>query len=75
MLFDSFSVNASGLDRHGFEKICPAIVQQIESKACSEEESDSKEEVQQGNEKSKGGYRCKDLEFTNLANKVVKQKY
>ena len=58
MLFRSFSVNASGLDRHGFEKICPAIVQQIESKACSKKESDSKEEVKEKNDKAQGGYRC-----------------
>ena len=58
MLFDSFSANTSGLDRHGFEKICPAIVQQIESKACSEEEIAPTEKVKHKNDKAQGGYRC-----------------
>ena len=64
MLFRSFSVNASGLDGHGFEKICPAIVQQIESKACSEEESVSKEQVKEKNDKAQGGYRCIEMAYT-----------
>lgn len=33
-LFESFSVDANGLNQRGFERICPAIVEQIESKAC-----------------------------------------
>lgn len=33
-LFESFSVDADGLNQGTFERICPAIVEQIESKAC-----------------------------------------
>lgn len=33
-LFESFSVDANGLNKEKFERICPAIVEQIESKAC-----------------------------------------
>ena len=33
-LFDIFLVNSSGVNKGGFEKICPAIVQQMDSKSC-----------------------------------------
>ncbi|CAH3142152.1 unnamed protein product [Porites evermanni] len=42
-LFVSFSIDSSGLNQDSFERICPAIVQQIESEACtvkSEEEDE-----------------------------------
>jgi len=44
-LFESFSVDSSGLNLDKFEKVCPAIVQQIESKACLDESEDTKEDV------------------------------
>ena len=46
-LFDSFSVDASGLNEYEFEKVCPAIVQQIESKACLDEIEETKEDARQ----------------------------
>ncbi|KAJ7381160.1 hypothetical protein OS493_004759 [Desmophyllum pertusum] len=39
-LLDSFSVDSNGLNPGKFEKICPAIVQQIESKACLVDEEE-----------------------------------
>ena len=51
-LFDAFSVNASGLNEDKFQKVCPAIVQQIESKACVDEseehDEDTKENASRG---------------------------
>ena len=46
-LFESFSVDSSGLNLDKFEKICPAIVQQIESKACLDEIEETKEDARQ----------------------------
>ncbi|XP_068721180.1 metal cation symporter ZIP14-like isoform X1 [Montipora capricornis] len=43
-LFESFSVDASGLNPRTFERICPALVEQIESKACLLEKPDNIEE-------------------------------
>jgi len=43
-LFESFSVDSSGLNLDKFEKVCPAIVQQIESKACLDESEEHEED-------------------------------
>ena len=48
-LFESFSVDSNGLNLDKFEKVCPAIVQQIESNACLDENEDMKEDVKQSN--------------------------
>lgn len=47
-LFEAFSIDSNGLNPEKFEKICPAVVEQIESKACllendEEEEGDGKQ--------------------------------
>ena len=46
-LLESFSVDSNGLNLDKFEKVCPAIVQQIESKACGDESEGTKEDVKQ----------------------------
>ena len=46
-LLESFSVDSNGLNLDKFEKVCPAIVQQIESKACLDESEDTKEDAKQ----------------------------
>jgi len=48
VLFDSFAVDSNGLNPEKFEKICPALVEQIESKAClvEKEEEDKKDTTQ-----------------------------
>ena len=43
VLFDSFSIESNRLNQNSFEKICPAIVQQIESKSCESGKEDSGE--------------------------------
>lgn len=53
VLFESFSVDSDGLNPAKFEKICPALVEQIESKACvvekeEEDEEDAKQSKSQG---------------------------
>lgn len=54
VLFDSFNIDNSGLNPTKFQKICPAIVEQIESKACIEEgDKGEKEEVKQGKTQGK----------------------
>lgn len=56
VLFESFSVDSDGLNPEKFEKICPALVEQIESKACLvENEEEVKEDTKQS--KSQGWYR------------------
>ena len=48
MLFESFSVDSGGLNPEKFETICPAIVEQIESKACLvEKDKEDEEDVRQ----------------------------
>ncbi|KAL9979048.1 hypothetical protein ACROYT_G016640 [Oculina patagonica] len=47
VIFESFSVGSSGLNPEKFEKICPAMVQQIESKACLIEADEKNEDVKQ----------------------------
>ncbi|XP_020601776.1 zinc transporter ZIP14-like [Orbicella faveolata] len=44
VLFESFSVDSNGLNPEKFEKICPALVEQIESKACLVEKEVEEEE-------------------------------
>lgn len=44
-LLSSFSIDSNGLDPQDFERICPAIVEQIESKACVLESDMEKEET------------------------------
>ena len=44
VLFESFSVDSDGLNPEKFEKICPALVEQIESKACLVEKEEEDEE-------------------------------
>ena len=41
VLFESFSIELKRLNQNSFERICPAIVQQIESKSCESGEEDS----------------------------------
>ena len=54
-LFSSFSIDSSGLNQESFEKICPAIVEQIESEACAvKSEEEDEEEITQS--KTKGKY-------------------
>ena len=52
-LFDSFSVDASGLNEYKFEKVCPAIVQQIESKACVDESEENEEDTTENDARGK----------------------
>ena len=52
-LFDSFSVDDSGLNEKKFEKVCPAIVQQIESKACLDESEENEEETKENASRGK----------------------
>lgn len=55
VLFESFSVDSNGLNPEKFEKICPALVEQIESKACLvEKEVEEEEDTTQS--KSQGWY-------------------
>ncbi|CAH3189728.1 unnamed protein product [Porites lobata] len=44
VLFDSFSIESNRLNQTSFERICPAIVQQIESKSCESGKEDSGDE-------------------------------
>jgi len=54
-LFESFSVDSDGLNPEKFEKICPALVEQIESKACVlDQEEEGKEDATQS--KAQGLY-------------------
>ena len=55
-LLESFSVDSNGLNLDKFEKVCPAIVQQIESKACLDEIEDTKKDVKQS--KARGTTVC-----------------
>lgn len=49
VLFEIFNVKSIGLSPRRFEEICPAIVEQIESKAClAEGNEEEKKEVKQG---------------------------
>ena len=43
VLFESFSIESNRLNQTSFERICPAIVQQIESKSCESGKEDSGE--------------------------------
>ena len=52
-LFESFKIKSNGLNPQTFEKICPALVEQIESKACLLE-SDKEEEEYGKQSKAKG---------------------
>ncbi|KAL9979335.1 hypothetical protein ACROYT_G016985 [Oculina patagonica] len=54
VLFESFSVGSSGLNPEKFEKICPAVVQQIESKACLIEADENNEDVKQSTARAWG---------------------
>ena len=54
-LFESFSVDSDGLNPEKFEKICPALVEQIESKACVlDQKEEDKEDATQS--KAQGLY-------------------
>ena len=44
VLFESFSFESNRLNQTSFERICPAIVQQIESKSCESGKEDSSDE-------------------------------
>ena len=44
VLFESFSFESNRLNQTSFERICPAIVQQIESKSCESGKEDSGDE-------------------------------
>ena len=49
VLFEIFNIKSTGLNPRKFEEICPAIVEQIESKAClAEGNEEEKKEVKQG---------------------------
>lgn len=49
VLFEIFNVKSTGLNPRKFEEICPAVVEQIESKAClAEGNEEEKKEVKQG---------------------------
>lgn len=49
LLFEIFNIESTGLNPSKFEQICPAIVEQIESKACLVEgNEEKKKEVKQG---------------------------
>ena len=57
VLFESFSFDSNGLNPDKFEKICPAMVEQIESKACLvENDKKNNKYVKQG--KAQGTYTC-----------------
>ncbi|KAL9979336.1 hypothetical protein ACROYT_G016986 [Oculina patagonica] len=55
-LFESFSVDSSGLNPQKFQTICPAIVEQIESKACLVEEDKEDEEDAKQSKTQAWGY-------------------
>lgn len=54
-LFVSFSIDSSGLNQDSFERICPAIVEQIESEACAEK-SEEEDEGKITQSKTQGKY-------------------
>ena len=74
VLFESFSVDSdAGLNPEKFEKICPALVEQIESKACLvENEEEVKEEPQS---KSQGWYPVQTHHMHHTLNIQVSLRY
>lgn len=54
VLFEVFNIGSTGLNPSKFEQICPAIVEQIESKACLVEGNEEEiKEVKQGTAQGK----------------------
>ena len=58
MLFEAFSIDSNGLNPEKFEKICPAIVEQIESRACllTTSDKEKKAAVKQSKTQGKGWF-------------------
>lgn len=54
-LFASFSIDSSQLNQDSFQRICPAIVEQIESEACVVKSVD-KDEGEITQSKTQGKY-------------------
>lgn len=67
-LFESFLIDSTGLNPQKFETICPALVEQIESKACLLESD--KEEEEYGKQSKAQGKSHNIFRFTNLLQQV-----
>jgi len=56
-ILNIYSKNKTTIDRANFKDICPAIVQQLDSKACNDDEN-HKKIVEKRESKGKGAFKC-----------------